>query len=174
MAKEWCDKDPADNKILQLLPQRPKSPKKRQETIPYDDVPAALITIRGSLATDLTKLAIEFLTLTAARSAVVREAQWSEIDLTRKRWTIPLGRMKARREHRVPLTDRMIAILQEAAELHPPGGLIFPNLNTGRPFSDATFSKLFRELEIGSVPHRLRASFKDWTMEQPNADHIMA
>ena len=173
-AKDWCKENPADNSIREILPQRPKSSKKNHRSMPYEDVPAALITIRESPADDLTKLAIEFLTLTASRSGEVRKALWSEIDQTTRKWIIPAERMKARKEHRVPLTDRMTAILEEAAALHPSKGLIFPNRNKGKPFSDSTFSKLFRESGIPAVPHGLRSCFKNWTMEQPNTDHIMA
>lgn len=173
-AKDWCKENPADNSIREILPQRPRHQKNHHRTMPYEDVSAALITVRESTADDLTKLAIEFLTLTASRSKEVRLACWNEIDLTTRKWIVPAEHMKARKEHRVPLTDRMIEILEDAAALHPPGGLIFPNRNRGKPFSDSTFSKLFRENEIQAVPHGLRSCFKDWTMEQPNTDHVMA
>ncbi len=174
IAKDWCKDNPADNSIREILPQRPKSHKNHHRTMPYEDVPAAVITVRESNANDITKLAIEFLTLTASRSKEVRLARWNEIDLSTRKWIIPPERMKSKKEHRVPLTDRMIEILEEAAALHPSKDLIFPNPRKGKPYSDTTFSKLFLENEIQSVPHGLRSCFKTWTMEQPNTDHVMA
>lgn len=75
-------------------------------------------------------------------------------------WTVPAQRMKAQKEHRVPLSVRATAMLAEAAELHD-GDLVFPSV-TGRPMSDATLSKLIRELGITAVPHGFRSSFRDW------------
>ena len=173
MAKGWCQHNPAGKHILQVLPKRPRTRQNHMKSLPYDDLPAALNAVRDSQADILTKLAIEFLALTAARSGEVRKAIWSEVDLKSNKWTLPPERMKARREHRVPLTDRMIAILQQAAEISTENGLIFPNRNTGRAYSDSAFSKLFRELEIPAVPHGTRQSFTNWTSDQPNTDHIM-
>ena len=68
--------------------------------------------------------------------------------------------MKAQKEHRVPLSVRATAMLAEAAELRD-GDLVFPSV-TGRPMSDATLSKLIRELGITAVPHGFRSSFRDW------------
>ena len=75
-------------------------------------------------------------------------------------WTVPAQRMKAQKEHRVPLSVRATAMLAEAAELRD-GDLVFPSV-TGRPMSDATLSKLIRELGITAVPHGFRSSFRDW------------
>ena len=73
-----------------------------------------------------SKLALEFLILSAARSAEVRKATWDEIDLDGATWTLPAERMKANREHRVPLSSRALEVLGEAAELSDSSGLIFP------------------------------------------------
>ena len=83
--------------------------------------------------------------------------------------------MKARKEHRVPLSNRMIEILDEVAALNHHGDLVFSNPRSGKPYSDSTFSKLFRELEIPCVPHGMRSCFKNWTRDElPNPDHVMA
>ena len=79
---------------------------------------------RGASAS--SKLALEFLILTAARSGEVRQAIWEEIDLGDAVWTLPADCMKANREHRVPLSPRAVAVLEEAAELSDGGGLVFP------------------------------------------------
>ena len=102
--------------------------------------------------------------LTAARSGEVRGAHWSEVDLEAHTWTIPRGRMKGAREHRVPLSDRACEILREAHGHAGGSGLVFPT-DRGRPISDSTLSKLLRELGVAAVPHGFRSSFRDWAAE---------
>ena len=82
--------------------------------------------VRRSNARPLMRLAFEFLVLCASRSGEVREAQWSEIDWEQRLWTVPAERMKAMREHRVPLSTQAMAVLREAMELSGPDGCIFP------------------------------------------------
>ena len=143
-----------------------------QKALPYAEVGAAIAKVRGSQAAVSSKLAFEFLVLTAARSGEVRLATWDEIDLSARTWTVPADRMKAGREHRVPLSDRAVEILTEAAALADSSGLIFPSV-TGRAMSDSTLSKLCRELGIKAVPHGMRSSFRDWASEQTNAAHAV-
>ena len=172
--RKWCTENPASNDVLDFLPRRPKREKTHHPSMPYTDLPAALNTVRDSHAKPFGKLAIEFLALTAGRVGEVRKATWDEIDLSKKTWTIPGERMKAGKEHRIPLPDRADEILEKAARIGTGEGLLFPNPNRGKPYSDATFSKLFRDLGIPSVPHGVRSCFKNWTMEQPYPDHVMA
>ena len=119
------------------------------------------------------KLALEFLILTAARSGEVRKATWDEIDLGGAVWTLPAERMKANREHRVPLSSRAIEVLDEAAELSDGGGLVFPGTRPGRPLSENTHSKLLRELGFATVTHGFRSSFRDWAAERTSAPHTV-
>ena len=175
ITKKWCEENPAGPRIRTILPKRPKVEDSHFRTMPYADLPAALVTVKGSIADQFSKLAIEFLALTAARSGEVRLAAWSEIDLTKRTWTVPAARMKARKEHRVPLSDRAVDVLMEADTLAQDSDLVFPNPRRMKPYSDATFSKLFRELDIPSVPHGMRSCFKNWTRDElPNPDHVMA
>ena len=118
-------------------------------------------------------MCFEFLTLTAARSGEVRAAQWDEIDLDRRVWTVPAERMKTSREHRVPLSHRAIEILHESDDLYDGSGLVFPSI-TGRVLSDSTVSKLLRELDINAVPHGFRSSFRDWCAETGQPREIAA
>ena len=174
MAREWCQGNPAGTPVLRILPKRPKKGNQQFRTMPYADLPAALNAVHDSTADFSTKLAVEFLALTSGRSGETRKAVWSEIDLAGAKWVIPAARMKSRKEHRVPLSDRVLEILEKARELKSNDDLIFPSRNTGRPYSDSTFSKLFRELEIPAVPHGMRSCFKNWTREElPNPDHVM-
>ena len=109
-------------------------------------------------------LAFEFLVLTACRSGEVRFATWDEIDFTSATWTIPARRMKAQREHRVPLSARALEVLREARALADGSDLIFPS-QRARAIHGGTVSKLMRELGIDAVPHGFRSSFRDWAAE---------
>ena len=135
-----------------------------QRALPFADVPAALAKVRESDAGPTTKLAVEFLTLTACRSAEVRGATWTEIDQVAATWTIPSERMKTGREHRVPLSKAAMAVLERARGYADGSGVVFPS-PTGRVLSDNTLSKLFRELGVAGTPHGMRSSFRDWAAE---------
>ena len=151
--------NPADRNINQALPKAGTQAHFR--ALPFREVGAALQVVRESGAWSGTKLAFEFLVLTAARSGEVRLAEWSEVDLKERTWTIPATRMKSGREHRVPLSEQAIEVLQEAAILGDGTGLVFPS-STGRPLTDSTLSKLLRENGVKAVPHGFRSSFRDW------------
>ena len=141
--------------------------------MPHGEVAAAIDAIRGSDSGIAPKLALEFLILTAARSGEVRLATWSEIDLEEAVWTVPAERIKARREHRVPLSPRALEILEEARALDDRSGLVFPGTKRGKPLSNMTFAKLMRSLKLGAVPHGFRSSFRDWAAECTNASHAV-
>ena len=166
VAKGWRTDNPADA-IGQALPKQDRSKIKHRLALPYDKVADAIRKVHGSEAGIATKLAFEFLVLTATRSGETREAVWSEFDLDKKVWTIPASRMKAKKPHRVPLTDRCMAILKEAEPLKQNGSdLVFPGTRADKPLSDMTLSKLMKELTIPAVPHGFRSSFRDWAGEQ--------
>jgi len=168
MAQGWRPDNPADA-ITKALPKHDRSKVKHREALPYDQVGAALATIRNSDAGAITKLAFEFLVLTATRSGETREAKWGEFDLEKAVWTVPADRMKAKKVHRVPLSDRALVILHEAKALRQEGSdLVFPGTKAGKPLSDMTLSKLMKELGIAAVPHGFRSSFRDWAGEATN------
>jgi integrase len=134
--------------------------------LPYAAVPSFVETLRASAAGESAKLAFEFLILTAMRTGEVIGAVWSEIDVEAKTWTIPAGRMKAKREHRVPLSDRCLQILEAAAEL---GGnpYVFPGRDVDVPLSNMVFLMHLRRMERTDItPHGFRSAFRDWTAEQ--------
>ena len=135
--------------------------------LPHGAVADALATVRASRASVTAKRAFEFLVLTAARSGEVRLATWDEMDLDAGVWTIPAARMKAQRDHCVPLSGRALAVLHDVQRLSDGTGLVFPNPR-GKPLSDATLSQLIKELGIAAVPHGFRSSFRDWAAEQTN------
>jgi len=143
----------------------------------YQDAPALLAKIQHSTATPMVKLAFEFGLLTAARSGEIRGAVWSEIDERGTQWIIPAERMKAGREHRVPLSNRAIEILsaakQHALELNGKvDDLIFCSPK-GKPYSDMTFTQLLRRLDLPYTMHGFRATFRTWGMETTTHSHEM-
>ena len=113
----------------------------------------ALATVRASQAAVTIKRAFEFLVLTAARSGEVLLATWDEMDLDVAVWTIPAARMKAKRDHRVPLSERAIAILHDARRRRDGTGLVFRSPR-GKPLSDMTLSSLDQRTR-----HRRRAAW---------------
>ena len=137
--------------------------------LPHREVAAAVAAVRASGATPVVSLAFEFLVLTAARSGEVREARWTEIDTTHHVWTIPATRMKAKREHRVPLCARAGEILDAARTLGDGGSpLVFPT-GGGKPLDDRRFRRLLQRHRVAAVPHGFRSSFRDWAAEE--TDH---
>ena len=136
--------------------------------LPHGEVASAVAAVRASRAWAGAKLAFEFLVLTAARSGEVRLATWNEIHLDAAVWTVPGARMKAKRDHRVPLSGRAVEVLRAARRLGDGTGLAFPS-QRGKALADRALSKLVREQGIGAVPHGFRSSFRDWASER--TDH---
>ena len=130
---------------------------------------AAVETVRESKSGQpAVKLAFEFLVLTAARSGEVRLATWDEMDAAGRVWTVPALRMKAKREHRVPLCGRALEILEAVRSLGDGNRLVFP-MRSGRPISPSTLPKMLQHHKIAAVAHGFRSSFRDWAAEE--TDH---
>ena len=113
-------------------------------------------------------LALRFAILTAARSGEVRGAAWGEIDMDNGIWTIPAERMKAGREHRVPLSDAALDVLRQVVLLRDPhrGDLVFPGGRLGRPLSDVAVSKAAKVAGgDDATVHGFRSTFRDWCAE---------
>ena len=168
MAFGYIATNPAGESIDAALVSMPKFTA-HLRALPYRELPAALKTIRDSQSVKASKLALEFLALTASRSGEVRGATWSEIDWESALWVIPAERMKAGAEHRVPLTDGALAILQEAWAIRDEGGLVFPSpVKKGHPLSDMTLTKILRKAGLADrmTVHGIRSSFRDWVAEQ--------
>ena len=133
----------------------------------HRDVPAAVEAVRASEAAAVVKLAFELLVLTAARWGEVRGAEWTEIDIAGRVWTIPATRMKAKRAHRIPLSGRATEILDAARTLGA-GPLVFSAAD-GAPMPEKTLRRLLQDLNIAAVPHGFRSTFRDWAAEE--TDH---
>jgi integrase len=139
--------------------------------MPYAEVPSFVTRLRKLEGRAATRLAFEFLILTASRSSEVRLATWREIDLDDALWIVPAERMKARVEHVVPLAPRALAVLREARIVYPMSDLVFPGTKLGLPLSDMTLTKVLRDagLDGKATPHGFRSSFKDWSAEVAKA-----
>ena len=136
--------------------------------LPYREVPRALETVRESPASLPARLCFEFLVLTAARSGEARNATWAEMDTEAREWRIPGERMKGGREHRVPLPDAGLGLLEQARGLDDGSGLVFPSpLRSGRPLSDMTLTKILRDRGLAerATVHGFRSAFRDWCAE---------
>jgi len=112
--------------------------------------------------------ALEFTMLTSARTGEVIGAHWNEINFLDRTWTVPATRMKAGREHRVPLSARALAILEEMqAHRHADDGFVFPGGKGGKPLSNMAFLMLLRRMGRNDLTaHGFRATFKTWASER--------
>ena len=169
VAEGYREDNPAGDVIGAALP-RHRSLTQHFPALPHDEVAGALATVRASGAWVGTRLAFEFLVLTAARSGEVREARWEEIDFESGTWRVPGERMKSGHLHRVPLSRPVLAVLVEARGIRDGRGLVFPAVN-GRSLSAMTMTKLVRGLGIDAVPHGFRSSFRDWAAEETDHPH---
>ncbi|MFM9938778.1 MAG: tyrosine-type recombinase/integrase [Hyphomicrobiaceae bacterium] len=141
-------------------------------SLPWPELPGFLGSLRTSNADDVTKLALEFLIMTAARTGEVLGLTWGEVDMAEKIWTVPASRMKAGQKHRVPLNGRALAILEAAlqdVEAARPEALVFPG-RKGEALSNMVFLELLKRLGLrGKVTaHGFRATFKTWASEATN------
>ena len=192
---EYITENPAGDGIRASVKRWSKANKVEHfEALPYQDVPAALQKIRWSQPREAsvgtgrrtikytiypramreTRLAFEFLVLTAARSGEVRGATWDEVNLDSAVWEIPAERMKSSRSHRVPLSRQAVSVLDKAKAAvgkrrkrrpdYDTNGLLFPN-PSGKPLSDNALSLRAKKDGLGCVPHGFRSSFRDWAAE---------
>jgi integrase len=146
--------------LAHLLPKRGKLTRGHHAAMDYRDVPAFVAKLRECDV--IAAMALEFCILTATRSGEVYGARWSEIDMAAKVWTVPAERMKAAREHRVPLCDRALAIIERLFEARS-GDFVFPSPRGQRPLSHVAMAKVMRRLEIEQATvHGFRSAFRDW------------
>lgn len=178
-------------RLKHILPRRQKLSRGHHAALPYKDLPAFVAKLREREG--LAARALEFLILTAARSGEVRGATWTEIDLEARMWIIPASRMKVGKQHRVPLCDRALAILQEVAQEHGQEGLVFPGAREDRsgpkPMSDMTLAAVLKRMgykstsgsdnEVdgpgrrtqGITVHGFRSAFRDWAEDVAGFPH---
>jgi len=153
-----------------LLP-KPSRVKKvsHHPAMPHTEVPAVMAELAAN--NSVSALALRFLILSACRTSEVLGAQWAEVDLEAAVWTVPADRMKAKREHRVPLSEPPLAVLQALPRIEG-NPYVFPGARHGRPLSAMALLQIMRGMGYGVngdrgdyVPHGFRSSFRDWSGE---------
>jgi integrase len=152
-----------------LLPAKSKVRRVRHHAaMPYADVPTFMGLLRSQ--DGIATRAFEFLVLSAARTGEVIGLRWREIDLKNKVWIVPGDRMKAGKEHRVPLSPRAVAILQAIKpDGVEPAAFVFPGSRQQKPQSNMVFLMLLRRMKLGHLTaHGFRATFKTWATERTN------
>jgi integrase len=154
-----------------LLSKRAALTRGHHAAMPYAEVPTFIAELRQRRA--IAARALEFCILTAVRSSEALGARWEEIDLSAKVWTIPATRMKAGREHRVPLSDRALVILEEISAART-GDYVFAGQRRGRPLSGSAFEMLRQRLGASTTVHGFRSSFRDWAGDQTHFPRELA
>jgi integrase len=152
--------------LAQILPARTRLSRGHHKAAPYAAIPGIMQELSTRKA--VAALALEFTILTAARTGEAVGATWDEFDLGKAVWTIPASRMKASREHRVPLPDRAMAILEAVRKLDSPR--VFPGVRGGQ-MSGMAMAMLLRRMKSDVTVHGFRSSFRDWAAECTGYPH---
>jgi integrase len=143
-----------------LLPRQSKLARGHHAAMSYESVPSFIAKLRKREAS--AALALELCILTAARSGEILGMRWSEVDLEEKVWAVPANRMKAGREHRVPLSPRAADILRQLEKLKT-GEFVFSGQARDKPLSNMAMEMVLRRMNIDNATvHGFRSSFRDW------------
>ncbi|HUW75778.1 MAG TPA: integrase arm-type DNA-binding domain-containing protein [Gallionella sp.] len=132
--------------------------------LPYVEIGDFMTALRGHQG--MGAKALEFAILTATRSGEVRGARWAEIDLKTALWTIPAERMKAKKEHRIPLSAAAVSLIKKLPRID--ADFVFPGSKNGSTISDMTMSAVLKRMSVDAVPHGFRSTFRDWAAERTN------
>jgi integrase len=152
-----------------LLPKRQKLTRGHHAALPYDQIPSFMGKLREGKS--LAALALEFTILCACRTGEALGARWDEFDLDKRLWVIPPVRMKAGKEHRVPLSDRALGILNKLAKAKR-GQFVFPGNRSKWPLSSMSMAMYLRRLDAGrATVHGFRSAFRDWASETTAFPH---
>ena len=147
----------------QLLPKRQRLTRGHHAAMPYPEVAAFMTDLQSRQA--IAALALEFAIFTAARSGEALGARWGEFDLEDAVWTVPAKRMKAGREHRVPLSQRALKIVKTLHEARD-CDFVFPGQKSGRPLSVMALEMVLRRMKVeNATVHGFRSAFRDWAAE---------
>lgn len=178
---DWCTalgyrsgENPARWSLLATQLPSPKKLKNVQhhKALEYTSINSLVDGLRKQSGT--SALALEFLIQTASRTAEVLGATWDEVDIAGKTWTIPAGRMKARKEHRVALNTRSIELLKKLKQQPSASIYIFPNPESLKPLSNVAMAKALKKLNTDATVHGFRSCFKDWAAEQTSHPNIVS
>lgn len=165
--------DPAGTVVAAALPRNGRQ-QEHYAAVSYERVAEVVKAVHDApRAMTATKLALEFLILTAARSAEVRNMTWNEVDREAAVWVVPASRMKASKEHRVPLADRALEILAEAAAIAEGGDYVFPGLLPGQPLGENAMRQFLRHCKFTETVHGFRSAFRDYASEQTHTPHAV-
>jgi integrase len=150
-----------------LLPAKAKVRRvKHHAALPYAELPDFIAKLRAQEG--VAARAFEFTILTAARTGDTIGAVWNEVNTSDKIWTVPADRMKAGKEHRVPLSSRALAILRDDHDLRT-SDYVFPGGKTGKPLSNMAMTEVLRRMGRGDITvHGFRSTFRDWAAERTN------
>ena len=180
-AHDYRIDDPADDALGELV-KKVKHVPEHHRTLPYCEVGEAIRKVQFGYALRVTGLAFEFLILTAARTSEIRGMVWAEVDLENAIWEIPADRMKAKRSHRVPLSNQAMVILRQVRHIPDPDaaddsifqlvevtdGHVF-RMPTGKPLSENSLLDRCEKDRIGATPHGFRTSFRGWAKAEYGA-----
>ena len=147
----------------QLLPRRAKLSRGHHAAMSIDDLPAFMARIRTRAG--VSARALEFTILAAARTGEAIGARWDEFDLDKALWSVPAGRMKASRAHRVPLSTAALNLLKPL-RVAARGDFVFPGTKPGKPISNMSMDKVLRLEGLNCTVHGFRSSFKDWASDR--------
>lgn len=152
-------------RLKTLLPQRSKLYRvKHHAALPFDQIPSFFHNLRSRPG--LAGLGLQFLILTAARTGEVLFATWDEFDLDKRVWTVPAIRMKAGKEHRVPLSPAAVSLLEALKDLDQGSDFIVPGLRRNKPLSNMSFLQFLKRMGHDELTsHGFRSTFRDWAAE---------
>jgi integrase len=158
--------------MAKLLPRKNKVRKVRhQPALPFGELPNFMADLRARAG--ISARALELTILTAARTSEVLNAQWGEFDLDGAVWIIPGERMKVGREHRVPLSDRALAVVKDMKH-EKSSPYLFPGAKAKQPLSNMAMLQVLRGMKEGLTVHGFRSSFRDWAGESTNFPRELA
>jgi integrase len=144
---------------------------KHHEALPYPEIADFMTMLRKQVG--VAPRALEFAILTASRAGEALKATWDEFDVNTQTWVIPAHRMKGNREHRVPLSNRAVEIL-ESMEGVRVNEFAFPGPKQGKPLSDMALLMTLRRMDYKVTTHGFRSTFRTWAAEQTNFRHEVA
>lgn len=165
IVRQDLDDNPAGKSLLRALPAKPKGPRSGHTAAPVVQMPAVYKAVEA-YPSPAVSLALRFTILTAARTGEVLGARWNEVDAAAAAWTVPAARMKAAREHVVPLSEQALAVLAAARLLRTStadDALVFPSpRGGGRPLSNMAMLAAVKAMGFSHTVHGFRATFSTW------------
>jgi integrase len=155
--------------VAKALPRQAARPA-HHKALRYQDMPAFMSKLKNETNAVFAQSALALLICTATRTNEVIQAEWHEFDLAAALWTIPAKRMKAGREHRVPLSTHAVTILEGVSQVRS-SDWVFPGQRSGKPLSNMAMLTLLKRMKVDSTVHGFRSSFRDWAAEQTAHAH---